>query len=165
MGEYKLRKADINDADEILGLYHSQIGIEGCTWNEDYPSMLEIIEDINSNSLYCLTDESNIVATAFAGKCNELDDIEWDNKMNDYCDLARICVRRDMHNKGIATMFLAQILKEVKTRGFDAIRLLVGKGNMSAIALYKKAGFIYLCDTRMYDIDFYCYYLPLYKDI
>lgn len=162
MALYSIRKADINDADEILGLYHSQIGTEGCTWNEDYPSMIDIMEDIQSNSLYCFADENSmLVACAFAGESNELNDIEWNSVIKNYCDLARICVRREYQNKGIATLFLNNIIADLKLRGFDGIRLLVGKKNLSAIALYKKAGFTYLCDKRMYDIDFYCYYLSL----
>lgn len=33
----KIRKAEETDKNQILALYHSLIGTEGCTWSLEYP--------------------------------------------------------------------------------------------------------------------------------
>lgn len=38
-------------ADEILAIYHSLIGKDGCTWNYDYPSIVDVKNDISKKIL------------------------------------------------------------------------------------------------------------------
>ncbi len=156
------RKAEITDKLDILKLYHSLIGTKGCTWNLQYPTINNIKDDIENNSLYCLCDYSNnIIAVGFAGVCDELNHIKWNENIKNPCDLARIGVRLDMQGKGIGTLILKYIFIDVKKRGFDGIRMLVSKSNPSALALYNKNGFSCCGEVHMFDINFFCYELVL----
>lgn len=155
--DYVFRKANDNDKEAILALYHSMLGTEGCTWNENYPGMQEIDEDIENDSLYCLCNSSIIIAAAFTGCSDELLTLKWSENIRKPCDLARICVRRDMQRKGIGKLMLSLIFDDAKKRGFDGIRMLVSKQNVPALALYNKCGFACCGETEMYGIDFYCY--------
>lgn len=156
--EYMIRKATKDDAGAILELYHSNVGTEGCSWNLEYPDMLEIERDTSEDSLYCLTNaEGEIIAAAFAGPADELNELRWDPNIKHPCELARIGVRPELHGKGIATILLQYIISDVKQRGYDSIRMLVSKTNQPALALYNKNGFTCCGETVMYDIDFYCY--------
>ena len=40
--KYKITKATNENTEEILKLYHSLIGKDGCTWDLDYPSKEDI---------------------------------------------------------------------------------------------------------------------------
>jgi ribosomal protein S18 acetylase RimI-like enzyme len=49
-----------------------------------------------------------------------------------------------------------KVINAVKERGFDGIRMLVIKNNISALALYDKNGFSGYGETNMYNIGFCC---------
>jgi ribosomal protein S18 acetylase RimI-like enzyme len=165
--EYQFGLAASGDADEILYLYHSLIGTSGCTWSLDYPCMANIVEDIGKASLYCLRDVANrIVAVAAAGEYNELDNdsIEWDAAMQHPCDLARIGVLPGLHHRGLGSLLLAHVMRDVQKRGFDGIRMLVSKTNSNALALYNKNGFSCCGEIFMYGINFYCFQLVFRRE-
>ena len=157
--KYTFSLAEAHDAPEVLALYHSLIGAEGCAWNMYYPD-IEIVEsDIKSESLYVLKDGAKIIAAAYAGAVDELDEIEWTPK--NPCELARLGVAIDMHKKGIATILLEHVKCAVKERDFDGIVMLVSKENPPALALYERNGFVRCGEAFMFDISFYCYELGL----
>lgn len=152
------KKATKKNSKDILSLYKSLIATSGCTWNDEYPSMHEITEDTDNNSLYVLEDNNeNLVAVAFGGKCDELDHLSWDKNIKNFADLARIGVSKDYQNKGIASLMITKITYDLKERGFDGVRLLVGKSHPHAIRLYEKNGFSRAGEAFIYDIDFYMY--------
>lgn len=157
--EFKFRLAEQGDEINILKLYKSIIGTEGCTWDEEYPSMLNIITDIEMKSLYCLIDDKGkIIAAATAGHLDELKDLTWDSRITNPCELARIGVLPLMQNNGIASKLLAEIIQDCKIRGYDGMRFLVSKTNYNAIMLYRKFGFKEVGEVFRYGHDFYCYY-------
>jgi ribosomal protein S18 acetylase RimI-like enzyme len=161
--EYKLRLAEQKDDKNILKVYKSIIGTQGCTWDEEYPSMEGIIEDIKMKSLYCLTDDKGeIIAVATAGPLNELDDIIWDSRMTKPCELARIGVLPCLQKKGIASQLLDAVIGDCKSIGYNGMRFLVSKTNYNALMLYNKFGFQNVGEVFRYGHDFYCYYKLLY---
>lgn len=98
--EFKFRLAEQGDEMNILKLYKSIIGTQGCTWDTEYPSMLNIMTDIKMKSLYCLTDDKGeIIAAATAGPLDELKDLTWDERMTKPCELSRIGVLPLMQKK------------------------------------------------------------------
>ncbi len=156
---YILRLAEPKDSEEILKLYRSIIGTPGCTWSEEYPVMDNIISDIASGSLYCMTDISGqIIAAAAAGPLDELSDLEWDPGMTKPCELARIGVSPSLQKKGIASKLLCAVIEDCKSRGYNGMRFLVSKTNGSALALYNKFGFMKTGEVFRYGHDFLCYY-------
>lgn len=160
--QYSITKAQKSDKNEILSLYKSMIGSKGCVWDEFYPSVDIIAEDISLNSLYCLKDINNtIIATASCGKGDELNELEWNSKSLKPAELARVCVRKEYQNKGIASYLLSYIKSDIKKQGFDSIRLLAESNYTSANMLYKKNGFVCYGKTFIYDHYFNCYELML----
>jgi len=153
--KYDFSLASISDASEILALYHSLIGTEGCAWNVDYPNMEFVESDIRNESLYILKDGDKIIAATYAGQIDELAELSWSPKKP--CELARLAVRADMQKKGIASLLLGHVKRAVKERGFDGIVMMVSKANPPAIALYDRNGFVRCGEVFMFEIDFYCY--------
>ena len=155
MVKYDFLSADFDDAPEIINIYHSLIGTPGCTWDLDYPNNETIESDIHSQSLYILKDKGRIIAVASAGPFDELIHLQWRPK--NPCELARIGVIPTIQRQGIGTIILQNVIKSVKHRGFDGIRMLVSKTNHAALALYNKNGFEMCGETFMFDMNFYCY--------
>lgn len=156
--DYKIKKATFDEVEKIDEIYKSLIGHLGCAWNEYYPSKEDIISDIKNNGLYCMYNEDDIIAAAFAGKDNELNHIScWDKQIKRPCELARVGVKKQFHSKGLATQIIEYIEKDIKKQGFDGIHFLVSKTNPSALALYNKLNYKCCGELNKYDIDWYCY--------
>lgn len=156
---YKFRLAEQEDDKNILKVYKSIIGTQGCTWDAEYPSMTEIITDIKMKSLYCITDDKGeIIAVATAGPLNELDDLTWDARMTKPCELARIGVLPFIQKRGIGSKLLDAVIEDCKSRGYNGMRFLVSKTNYNALTLYSKFGFQKVGEVFRYGHDFYCYY-------
>lgn len=157
--EFLFRLAEQGDETNILMLYKSIIGTQGCTWHADYPSILNVMTDIQMESLYCLTDdEGKIIAAAAAGPFDELKDLSWDAKMAKPCELARIGVLPSMQRKGVASKLLSAVIEDCKRRGFDGMRFIASKTNYNALMLYRKFGFLEVGEVFRYGHDFCCYY-------
>ncbi len=156
--EYKIKMATAENIDEILKLYHSLIGKDGCTWDLYYPSIDDIKNDINRKALYIVLNNEEIIAVAAAGKDNELNDIKCYSKdIRKPCDLARIAVKTKYQNRGVAKYLIKFIEGQAINKGFDGIHFLVGKMNFHAKAVYDKMNYKCCGECVMYDKDWYCY--------
>lgn len=155
MDDYKFHLASYDDIPEIANIYHSLIGTPGCTWHSDYPNRATAEYDFNNGWLYVLKKDDKIIAVASAGDIDELGHLQWKPKKP--CELARIGVSPTMQRLGIGTIILQNVIRVMKDKGFDGIRILVSKTNPAALALYEKNGFERCGDVFMFDIDFYRY--------
>lgn len=156
---FHIELAKPGEEEEILALYRKNIGTAGCTWHEEYPTMLNILEDMELKSLYCLKDAmGRILAVASAGPFNELTELTWDERMINPCELARITVTPDLQGKGIASLLLKAVISDCIRRGFDGMRFLVSKTNNNALRLYRRFGFEETGEAFLYGHEFFCYY-------
>lgn len=160
-----IRKAKVFDVEEILCLYHSLIGTDGCTWSDEYPTRCDVESDLEKASLYVLYDENNkILGVAAAGEDSELEHLKcWNTKILRVCDLARIGILSAYQGRGFGEMLVKYIERDVVKRGFDGIHFLVSKTNPRALALYDKLDYFNVGDAYMYDVDWYCYEKILVK--
>lgn len=155
MEQYAFSLASHDDIPEIVDIYRSLVGTPGCTWDLEYPSRESAEWDFENKSLYVLKQNGKIVAAASAGDFNELGHLPWTPEHP--CELARIGVMPSMQGRGVGTAILQSVMKAMREKGFDGIRMLVSKTNPAALALYEKNGFSRCGEVFMYDIDFFCY--------
>ncbi|MDR2655264.1 MAG: GNAT family N-acetyltransferase [Oscillospiraceae bacterium] len=160
---YNIRLARQEDGGTVMDLYRSLIGAPGCTWNPYYPTIEIVREDAETQSLYCMFDESGGLAAAASARANnEFDELGcWNKGGGNLCDLSRLAVRKDLHRQGLAEKLVKFVLADVKRRGFDGVRLLAGKENRAALALYNKLGFKICGEAFAYGLDWYCCELRL----
>jgi ribosomal protein S18 acetylase RimI-like enzyme len=134
--------AGIGEADQVLALYQSVTGGAFCTWNEYYPGMQQIREDVESNNLFVLRSEEGIVGASSIVPENELDDLElWKIKEGKIAEIARVAVAPEHQGKGLALTMVNEIEKVLKSRGYRAVHLLAAKVNLPACHTYRKAGY------------------------
>lgn len=156
--DYRIEMATEEQVEEILNIYHSLIGKDGCTWDYEYPCMDDVKNDINKKSLYILLNNNEIIAVAAAGEDDELKELDcYSKEIKIPCDLARIAVKSEYQNKRIAKYLVSKIEKGVIKRGFDGIHFLVSKNNPHAKAVYDKLNYQCCGECTMYDKDWYCY--------
>lgn len=134
----EIRKAKLEEADEILSIYKSLIGYEGCLWNEYYPSKEDVINDIKNNTLYLIKIDDVIVAVANAGIDKALFSKDCLSKdISNPRELARVAVRVDYQKQGLSKILVRNIEEDLRLNGIDYIVLTAGKTNYKALKLYE----------------------------
>lgn len=159
-----IRKGLPQDAEALLMLYRQQLGRPGCAWDEEYPCLANIREDLELEALYLLLDEGELVAAASCGPFHELDHLPLWRKSSRPFELARVCVRPDRQGQGLASQLLKAILQDLPRRGCDGLRLLASLDNPPALRLYERAGFTRQGMAHAYDLDFAAYDILLKQE-
>ena len=153
----EIRKAKIEEAEEILKIYKSLIGYEGCLWDEYYPNIEIVNNDIKNETLYVALIDDEIVGAAQSGIDEELFNMEFFTKeKKNPRDLSRVAVKKEYQKQGIARKIIAYIEDELRKDGVDYMYLTVGKANIKAYNLYKSIGYETKGEMVKFDIDWYC---------
>ncbi|MGE4214854.1 MAG: N-acetyltransferase family protein [Anaerotignaceae bacterium] len=142
----EFRKATLSDFADIIEIYQTAtqhldaIGIH--QWDEAYPSIAIIKEDIQSQEMYIGLIDNKIVA-AFTLNPNYDEEYatgNWQYPTLSFLVLHRFCVTPKYQNKGIGTQTMAFIENTLK-EGTQCLRLDAFSINPSALRLYEKFGF------------------------
>ena len=153
----EIRKAKIEEAEETLKIYKSLIGYEGCLWDEYYPNIEIVNNDIKNETLYVALIDDEIVGAAQSGIDEELFNMEFFTKeKKNPRDLSRVAVKKEYQKQGIARKIIAYIEDELIKDGVDYMYLTVGKTNIKAYNLYKSIGYETKGEMVKFDIDWYC---------
>ncbi len=156
-------QATKEDIIEISKLYSAAIGTEGCTWSSDYPNAEITQGDFAREDLFCIkTDEGELVGAISVDDDKEVEALScWSKDLQPVAELARLVVREDFQNKGIARKLLAGAMDVLKERGCQAVHFLVSPGNERALRSYAKLAFTHCGDCDLYDHHWFCYEKPL----
>jgi N-acetylglutamate synthase-like GNAT family acetyltransferase len=128
---YKIMKAEISDAKEILKLQKLAYQIEAKRYNnyEISPmkqSLEEIIDQFRDHIILKATLDGNIIGTVRA----------YEDKGT--CYIGKLAVDPDMQNQGIGTKLMQEIEKQCNPKRYE---LFVGSKSENNIYLYKKLGY------------------------
>ena len=112
-------------------------------WDEIYPDLPTITEDIAKNQMYIgMIDGKIAVCFVLSEECDE----EYKNGKWQYPDakfnvIHRLCVNPEFQNRGIAAKTLDFIENLSKSQGYESIRLDCFTLNPYSQKLYNKAGY------------------------
>lgn len=108
-------------------------------------------------------DNNFLIAISYAGeRCEDSEeDYTWQDTFIKRGTFARIGVATKYQNKGVGTYLVGFILNELKTQGFDGVRILVEIKNTNAIKLYSKFGFVNCGSVERYGHKYYLFELRL----
>lgn len=156
--QYCMKKVPLADKADVLLLYSSLIGTDGCTWSAEYPNAEDVEKDIREQALYGLYCGGRLLAAAAAPEEEDWMHLAcWDEKVRKPCGLARLGVAAEHQNLGLAKMLVAHVEQDVPKRGFDGVRLLVSDENIHAIGLYDAMGYACCGKASLYGMDWLCY--------
>lgn len=147
------------EADQVLALYRSLIGTEGCVWVEEYPCETEVEFDLSRDALFCLkNDENEMVGVISIDDDPQVTNLEcWSSDLEPAVELSRLGVKVSYQNQGIARILLTSLMDQLKTKGIKGVRLLVCKENEKAIRSYSKLDFHVAGETEMFGHEYWCY--------
>ena len=80
----------------------------------------------------------------------------WDENIAPAGELARLCVREDMQNQGIAKEMMRYAFDALKEQGKKGVHILVRKGHAGAIACYTALGFQQVGECSLFEKEFIC---------
>ncbi|MCI8667944.1 MAG: O-acetyl-ADP-ribose deacetylase [Lachnospiraceae bacterium] len=163
--KYKLSRklkfglAQEQDRIEIMNLYGSMIGVKGCTWSREYPNMELLIRDIKNENEFCMRNEADdIIAAIVIDEDEEVRKLPfWNPDYKKTGELARLAVRQDYQNQGIAVKMIQETAGIMWERGYDAIHFLVSRNNPAALASYQKLNLHLAGETNLFGGNWLCY--------
>lgn len=155
----KFMKAAENDKAEILALYRSLVGTEFCAWTDDYPNETDIEGDLSRDGLFCLKDDAGkIVGVISIDHDEEVEKLPcWTEGLKPAAELARLGVREENQNRGVAGKLLQYGMEELKRRGKRSVHFLVCKTNKKAIRSYDKLCFDIVGECELFGEEWWCY--------
>ena len=142
----KLRKARADEKEIVRALYLSVKGSEGCTWNENYPSDIELDGDLSNDALFVLTENGEIVGAVSVVEPRELDEMPFWQERDHVCE---------RQGRGYAERMLSMLFDSIRSEGVLGVHILVAKKNAAASRLYEKLGFDRRGECFEYGIDFF----------
>lgn len=146
-----LRKGTLDDVDAIYNIirqaqvYMKRNGIN--QWQNNYPNLDSIKEDIESGVNYVFSDGDKIIGTIavlFDGE-KTYDTIYEGEWLTDgrYAAIHRIAVEEKLKGLGIASKMLKDVEDLCLAKSFPSIKVDTHKDNLSMQKLLEKNGFIY----------------------
>lgn len=141
------KQKDIPEIMDIIGMaqdYFRQKGID--QWQNGYPNIDVILNDIRNENSYVLIQDDFIVATAMISFSDDPNyryiDGEWITR-NPYAVVHRIAVRPEMKGRSIAGWIINKVEEMCGIKGFNSIRIDTHKDNRSMQKVAIKNGFQY----------------------
>ena len=143
-----IRKAKINELDEIMNMYASCVdGMQKANidqWDSTYPNRKIISEDIRNKTFYIFLINDEIIGGINIDKIQDKTylDIEWKDKSNKFLVVHRLAVRQEFWKKGIGNKLMIFAESLVKEKKLNSIRLDTYSSNPIAINFYLNLGYI-----------------------
>ena len=146
----KIRIAKISDLNNIMRMYHSCIkgmiknGID--QWDESYPNIEIIQEDLRANTYYVAEINSQIIGGINIDRNQDPTylNISWQDKSNSFLVVHRLAVQESFWNQKVGKNLMLFTEHLVKKKRLNSIRLDTYSGNPKAMIFYKKLGYIEL---------------------
>lgn len=139
------RAGSLEDVKEIVSLIKGAIkemeNYQIFQWDSIYPTEDDFISDIKKNTLYLAIENGKIAAIyVISTECDEAyNNCKWN--FEKACILHRLCVSKEFQHKGVGKQVLLHIEQQLKSLGYESVRLDVFSQNPFSLKLYTKNGY------------------------
>lgn len=143
---------------EILALYRSVIGSEGCTWSLDYPNEEILEDDFSRAALFVMKEKEEILGAVSIDEDKAVEGLDcWSKELVPGAELARLVVKEGYQNQGIARRMLRDMMVELRDRGYQSVHFLVSKMNERALRSYARLHFSKKGEAALFGEQWWCY--------
>ena len=155
----RIMRATAEDIDAIYALYHSLIDMPYSTWDEEYPTLDIVREDVEKHAVVLMRNEEGEIVSAIAlwHEFEFADAAPWYADVTRWGMLCRLGVHRAYQGRGIAKQMLTAAMEAAKADGCEAVQFLVAKSNPIAQRAYAALGFDVCGEAQMWDEQWLCY--------
>jgi len=143
----KIRKANLEDIDNIMHMYNSCVrGMidEGINqWDSTYPNKQIILNDIKYSTFFVVEINKEIVAGINIDKNQDYTykSIKWCDTSNSFLVVHRLAVKKEYWNKKIGKKLMLFTEELVINNKLNSIRLDTYSGNPKAMKFYSRLGY------------------------
>jgi ribosomal protein S18 acetylase RimI-like enzyme len=142
-----IAKASPSDIPEIMSLIHAAVkkmmagGLY--QWNEHYPNIDIITEDIDAGTLFKISQKGRIAAVVVLNKqySTQYKDLDWRDEGGKFLIVHRLCVHPDYQSKGYSKKLMFFAEDYAKKNRYSSIRLDTYTSNHIALALYESLNY------------------------
>jgi ribosomal protein S18 acetylase RimI-like enzyme len=137
-----ITKASSADIPEIMALIRATVNkmIAGglYQWDEHYPNLDIITDDIKTGNLFKISEEDRIAGVMVLNEqySPAYNDLAWEDERGKYLIVHRLCVHPDYQGKGYSKKLMLFAGEHATKNGYSSIRLDTHTGNQRALALY-----------------------------
>lgn len=156
-GDHIIVHANRSDIEELLALYRSFYG-GPAGWSSEYPNLETVESDLAHDSLYVMKNgNGEIIAAAAINDDPDAENLDiWSPELRPSETLSRICVRKDMQNRGLARVIVSHVIDELRKQGKKGVHLLIHEGNDIAMKSYAHLGFKAVGECDLYGAHYIC---------
>ena len=137
----RFRAARNDEADKIFALYSAVRGTPFCTWDDEYPGMTEIQNDLAGGNLFVLETDGGIIGAVSVVSGNELDALDIWHPGGKAGEFARVVIHPALQGRGLAKLLVSNVLAELKKRGCETVHIACAVQNLPAGKTYRHFGF------------------------
>lgn len=149
------RQASFEDASEIEKLYASVKDGEFCTWDEDYPGMFQINQDLEAGTLFVLTLKAKVIGSVSINPENELDVEDCWVLTKGAAEFSRLCLHKDYQGMGLSRHMVRLVENEIRSRGFKGVHIIAALKNIPACSCYISEAYEIRQRVHMFGHEFY----------
>ncbi len=141
-------KKDVNSIIDIIQGAQSYLKAQGVDqWQNNYPNIETINNDIDNNHGYVLVEDNIIVGTVAVIFANDktyhsIYNGKWITD-GQYAVIHRIAINPDYHGIGLGTEIIKEVERMCKNKGISSIKIDTHKDNISMQSLLNKNQFSY----------------------
>ena len=134
-------------------------GTEFCAWTDIYPGEPELQSDFSRGFRFFLyPDDVGEISWFRSMMIPEVESIPcWSEELQPSAEISRLGVAEKYQNRGIARLFLAGAMEELRRRGCKSAHMLVAKDNVKALRSYAKLAFEKVGEYVLQGHDYWCF--------
>lgn len=136
-----LRQAKQDDLPEILRMYRSLIGKNGCDWTVMYPNEVTLHEDFAFGNLYVLSRGRKLIGAASIRTKNVFDHLPNWYYHDQPREITRIVIAPAYQGKGYGKHLVNKLCGKLEYMHCQVVRVLVKKDNHPALNLFRETKF------------------------
>ena len=159
--QFIFKPALLSDKAEMMQIYRDSMDQEGCTWSMEYPNEKIYEDDVRRDAVFCLKNKDGIIVGTISVDEDEavecLDNWTWKSENRKSGEIARLAVRKEYQNRGLAKRMFLEVMDVLRARGYAGVHLLVSPGNEAALRAYRKLNFRFAGEADALGHRWYCY--------
>lgn len=152
-----LRLAKACERTDVLNLYKSVLGREFCAWDEEYPSMEFIDEDISNDNLYILEEKGEMIGAVSNATEQEIQELNCWKYYDNVAELARLVIKPEFQGNKYAEFLVEEMFKVLTSKGYKAVHAAIAEKNLPSQKTSAKVGFEKVGKALLWDEYHYLY--------
>ena len=151
--ELTISRAQPGDVKAVYALYHSLIDMPYSTWDEDYPTLEVVEENVKQHTVLVMRNGAGEIVAAIAlwHEFEFADAAPWYADVERWAMLSRLGVHKEYQGRGIAKKMLTAAMDAAREDGCEAVQFLVAKSNPIAQRAYASLGFDICGEAELFD--------------